>query len=265
MPVEPDRRIVRLVRSAGSTRSPLSWTPPHTLGGASAPPFFFLIRVYYQLFLPDDFINYEPPPAIVGLGGRLTAASEIRQCAQTTDKSSGAGTVLLGIVAIALAGMAGTIGLIHQVGEFGPKVGDIVSFDPLDPMSRDMHARVCPPCRSMTKPGVACVLDVRDHARQRRQPDHRGARPRSPASATGCTGLARTAATDGADCGASADLLVNLEDIELLAMAAGGYGVPAKQACRPRFWRSAARRTVTIACRRCAAGDIDGAEEVSAT
>ena len=50
--------------------------------------------------------------------------------------------VLLGIVAIALAGMVGTIGLIHQVGEFGPKVGDIVSFDPLDPISRDMHARL---------------------------------------------------------------------------------------------------------------------------
>ena len=32
---------------------------------------------------------------------------------------------------------------------------------------------------------------------------------------------------DGADCGASADLLMNMEDIEVLAMAAGGYGVPA--------------------------------------
>ena len=30
---------------------------------------------------------------------------------------------------------------------------------------------------------------------------------------------------DGADCGTSADLLINIEDIELLAMAAGGYGL----------------------------------------
>ena len=77
------------------------------------------------------------------------------------SNSSGAGSVLLGIAAIAaLAGMVGTIGLIHQVGELGPKVGDIVAFDPLDPISRDMHARLL----SMVagdKPGVACVLDVR--------------------------------------------------------------------------------------------------------
>ena len=76
------------------------------------------------------------------------------------SKSTGAGTVLLSIVAIALAGMVGTIGLIHQVGEFGPKVGDIVAFDPLDAISRDMHARLTaiPAGRA---PGVACVLDVR--------------------------------------------------------------------------------------------------------
>ena len=36
---------------------------------------------------------------------------------------------------------------------------------------------------------------------------------------------------DGADCGASADLLVSREDIELLAMAAGGFGAaPSKHA-----------------------------------
>jgi hypothetical protein len=89
--------------------------------------------------------------------------------------SSGAGTVLLGIVAIALAGMAGTIGLINQIDDFGPKVGDIVSFDPLDPMSRDMHARLTAmPVND--KPGATCVLDA-DHARQRRQHDRRVARP----------------------------------------------------------------------------------------
>jgi hypothetical protein len=68
--------------------------------------------------------------------------------------------ILLGIAAIALAGMVGTIGLIHQVGELGPKVGDMVSFDPLDPISRDMHARL-PAMLADDRPGVACVLDVR--------------------------------------------------------------------------------------------------------
>ena len=150
---------------------------------------------------------------------------------------TGAGTVLLGIVAVALAGMVGTIGLISQVGELGPKVGDIVSFEPLDPISRDMRARL-PAMPADGKPNVACVLDVRTmHASggsvviESREPgtgfNYRvhWAGPRS--------------SNDGADCGASADLLLNLEDIEVLAMAAGGYGVPAgKQA--GVFWRSAA-------------------------
>ena len=109
------------------------------------------------------------------------------------SKSSGAGTVLLGIAAIALAGMVGTIGLIHQVGELGPKVGDILSFDPLERISRDMNARV-PAMPADDKPGVACALDVRAmHANggsmiiESREP--------GPASATACTGPDRTAAT----------------------------------------------------------------------
>src|SRR3954447_13545897 len=76
------------------------------------------------------------------------------------SNSSGAGTVLLGIVAIALAGMVGTMSLIKQVGEFGPKVGDMVAFEPLNQISSDMRARL-----SATRVGgpsdVACVLDVR--------------------------------------------------------------------------------------------------------
>ena len=104
---------------------------------------------------------------------------------QMTANSSGAGTVLLGIVAIALAGMAGTIGLINQVGELGPKVGDIVSFDPLDPMSRDMNARLAA-MPADERPGMACVLDVRTmHANggsviiEAREPRHQLRLPRA--------------------------------------------------------------------------------------
>jgi len=152
------------------------------------------------------------------------------------SKSTGAGTVLLSLVAIALAGMVGTIGLIHQVGEFGPKVGDIVAFDPLDAISRDMHARLTaiPAGRA---PGVACVLDVRAM--------HAGGgsvviEAREPRAGFGYLvhWAGGPSSNDGADCGTSADLLINIEDIELLAMAAGGYGVPAaRHAGIP--WRSA--------------------------
>jgi hypothetical protein len=152
------------------------------------------------------------------------------------SKSSGVGSVLLGIVAIALARMVGTMGLIHQVGEFGPKVGDIVVFDPLDQIARDMRARL-PAMSADGRPGVACVLDVRAmHA-------NGGSvvvESREPRASFGYrihwAGV--RSSDDGTDCGSSADLLVNLEDVEVLAMAAGGYGVPASKQLGS-FWRSA--------------------------
>src|SRR5690242_21077842 len=75
-------------------------------------------------------------------------------------KSSGIGTVLLSMAALALAGMVGTISLIHQVGELGPKVGDIISFDPLESMSRDMKARISARSADQLNSG-SCTIDVR--------------------------------------------------------------------------------------------------------
>lgn len=140
------------------------------------------------------------------------------------SNSSGLGTVLLGIAAVMLAGMAGTIGLVQHVGELGPKVGDIIAFDPLDSMARDMQARL-PAMAANETPGVACVLDVRTmHA-------NGGSliiEAREPGASFGYRvhWAGSRSSNDGADCGASADLLVNVQDIEVLAMAAGGYGVP---------------------------------------
>jgi hypothetical protein len=152
------------------------------------------------------------------------------------SNSSGIGTVVLGILAIGLAGMAGTIGLIHSIGEFGPGVGDIVSFDPLDPMSRNVHTRLTA-IPADGQPGVACVLDIRAmHAAggslviEQRQPGTEfGYRVHWVGGAS---------SGDPADCASPADLLVNLEDIETLAMAAGGYGVPANRHIGP-VWRTA--------------------------
>jgi len=141
------------------------------------------------------------------------------------SKSNGVGTLLLSMAAIALAGMVGTIGLIHKAGELGPAVGDIIAFDPLDPIN--IHSRIAA-IPADDDPSVACVLDVRTmHAGsgslviEAREP--RGqfayrvhwAGPRS--------------SDDNADCGSSADLLVSIEDVATLATAAGGYGVPASK------------------------------------
>jgi hypothetical protein len=149
-------------------------------------------------------------------------------------KSGGAGTVLLSIAAVGLAGMVGTIGLIHEVGELGPKVGDIVAFDPMDRMSQDMRARIAA-IPADGSPGVACVLDVRTmHA-------HGGSliieahEPR-PAFAYRVHWSGERSSNDGTDCGGSADLMVNAEDVETLAMAASGYGVPDSKRLG-NFWR----------------------------
>lgn len=46
------------------------------------------------------------------------------------SKSSGLASVLLGTAALALAATVGAIDLLKHIGDFGPKVGDIVTFDP---------------------------------------------------------------------------------------------------------------------------------------
>lgn len=140
-------------------------------------------------------------------------------------KFSGIGTILLGMAAIALAGMVGTVGLIRQVGDIGPNVGDIVAFDPLDSMSRDMKARVTA-VHTGYRHGVACVLDVRAmHA----SGGSLVIESRQPMTTNGLHvhwAGARTA-DDGTSCGSSAELLLNQDDVEVLAMAAGGFGVSA--------------------------------------
>ena len=139
--------------------------------------------------------------------------------------SSGVGGVLLGVAAIALAGMVGTIGLLREVGELGPKVGDIVSFDPVRNLSRDMKALIAAtPADERTE--ATCVLDARAihatggslviEAKELGKPRGYRVHWAGPRTSDG-----------GKDCGMSAELLLGQDDIEILAMAAGGYGVVA--------------------------------------
>jgi hypothetical protein len=155
------------------------------------------------------------------------------------SNTTGVGSVILGIAAIALAGMVGTIGLIHAVGELGPKVGDIVAFDPLDSISRDMHARLTA-MSAGDRTGAACVLDVRTMHANGGSLIIEAREPRTGTSFGYRVHWAGAHSSDeGSDCGSSADLLVNLEDVEVLAMAAGGYGVSANKQLGA-VWRSAA-------------------------
>ena len=139
------------------------------------------------------------------------------------SKDSGVGTILLSMAAIGLAGMVGTITLINQVGELGPKVGDIVAFEPQEPMSSDMKARVTA-VYSGQHQGKSCVLDVRTM-------HHDGGSLIIEARQVKMPGVmqvhwaGRHSSDSNTDCGATADLLLGPDDLEVLAIAAGGYGV----------------------------------------
>jgi hypothetical protein len=148
--------------------------------------------------------------------------------------SSGVFTVILGMVVLALAGTVGTIGLLRQVGELGPKVGDIVAFDPLETISRDVQAKIAA-TRAGDRAGGGCVLDV--------SAMHAGGgsvviEARLPQTSSGYRvhWAGAHSSDDAAGCGASADLLLNQEDIEVLALAAGGYGVASRRLAANSLW-----------------------------
>ena len=50
----------------------------------------------------------------------------------------------------------------------------------------------------------------------------------------------RHTSNDGADCGTSAELLVNQDDLEVMAIAAGGFGVAAAKLARGSLWSAPA-------------------------
>src|SRR5271166_3954447 len=213
--------------------------PPPGSGWPARWPAMTVGGVYESTVPSSDFIKYEPGTAIIGSQTEKPSVSIKRDPAMPTNHSNsvGAGSVLLGIAAIALAGMVGTMGLIHQIGELGPKVGDIVAFDPLDPSSRDMHARL-PAMSADNRPGIACVLDVRAMHANGGSMIIEALEPRTGFRYRVHWAGARSS-DDSADCGSSADLLVNLDDIEVMAIAAGGYGVPTSRQTGG-FWRAAA-------------------------
>lgn len=154
------------------------------------------------------------------------------------NKSSGLGSVLLGMTALALAGMVGTIGLLQHVGEFGPKVGDIVSFDPVESFSRDMKARV-EVTAADGRHGAGCVLDVRAMHANGGSLIVEARQPHTPHGFR-VHWAGRHSSNDGADCGSSAELLLDQDDLEVLAMAAGGFGVSATKLAHGAVWTTPA-------------------------
>ena len=122
--------------------------------------------------------------------------------------------------AMLLAVVSGMAGIIHQAAELGPRVGDLVAFDPEHHAAFDSAARLTANRLQQT----ACVLDVATMQKSGGSLvlERRGSAPDRLYQAH-WSGL-RTS-QDAEDCGGQADLVLSRSDIDILATAAGGFGV----------------------------------------
>jgi len=124
------------------------------------------------------------------------------------------------VAAMLLAVVSGMAGIVQQAAELGPKVGDLVAFDPAHRAPFDSTARL-----TADRPHqAACVLDVATIQKSGGSlvVERRGSEPDRLYRAH-WSGL-RTS-QDADDCGSQADLVLSRSDIDTLATAAGGFGV----------------------------------------
>lgn len=127
---------------------------------------------------------------------------------------------LLMATAIMLAVVSGMVGIAHKAAQLGPRVGDVVAFDPAHHAAFDSVARLTadrprqPSCTLdvavIQRTGGSLVVEERGIGPDRSYRAH-WAGPRT--------------SEDTDDCGTDADVVLSQIDIYTLATAAGGFGV----------------------------------------
>jgi len=137
------------------------------------------------------------------------------------DKSTGLLPAALLAVVVALVGLAGAVKIAQTAVDLGPAVGDIVQFDPKGYLPVDVHTQVT----ATRADATGCVLDLEAIHRyggslivEQRYPGNADRRYR-------VHWAGRQSAAGAADCGRDADLMLDDSNLDLLAMAAGGWGV----------------------------------------
>jgi hypothetical protein len=156
-------------------------------------------------------------------------------------QSSGRLAVAFGWGLITLLSAAGLIALASRV-QLGPQVGDIVAFappaapsvasggDPTDTPPINPAEGVPPDLTSRVTlakaTGGSCSLDLEQIRQNGGSLLVEARRPDSALPYQAHWAGLREGETD---CGRSADLLISDSDISLLAITAGGYGVPGKR------------------------------------
>ena len=149
------------------------------------------------------------------------------------EKSSGLLSAALLAVVVSLTGLAGAVKIAQTAVALGPSVGDVIRFDPNGRMPVDISTQI--DARRVNASG--CVLDM-DTIHQtggslvieERLP---GA-PDTPRYRVHWAG-SRTAAGDR-NCGRQADLMLDDSNLDVLAMAAGGWGASHKHIQPSDMW-----------------------------
>ena len=143
-------------------------------------------------------------------------AADRRNTSQPTQFVLIVAATLLVVVSV----VSGMVGIVHQSAEFGPKVGDLVAFDPTHQAAFNSTARLTANRLQQS----ACVLDVATMQKSGGSlvVERRGSEPDRLYHAH-WSGL-RTS-QDAEDCGSQADLVLSRNDIDTLATAAGGFGI----------------------------------------
>lgn len=133
--------------------------------------------------------------------------------------SSGLLTAALLAIVASLTGVAGAVKLAETAVDFAPGVGDMISFDPKAVMSDDLQsqtviahngARDCMlALDTLHKTGGSLVVEARVPGNPPWYQVRWAGRQSSP---------------DEYDCGTSAELTLDSANLDVLAMAAGGWG-----------------------------------------
>ncbi len=133
--------------------------------------------------------------------------------------SSGLLTAALLAVVASLTGVAGAVRLAQTAVSLAPGVGDMISFDPKAVMSDDMQSATV-----LARKGEAdCMLDLDTLHKTGGSLVIEARLPGNPARYR--VHWAGTQSSPGRyDCGASSELTLDYENLDILAMAAGGWG-----------------------------------------
>jgi hypothetical protein len=148
------------------------------------------------------------------------------------DKSTGLISATLLAAVVALVGLAGAVKIARTAAEFGPAVGDIVQFDPQGYLPIDVHTQIA----ATRADASTCTLDLEAIHRTGGSMvvEQRYLGDGNPQYRVHWAG--QRSANGAENCGRNADLMLDDTNLDLLAMAAGGWGVGHKNAATSDLW-----------------------------